>query len=448
MYHQIIVFPFCLTDFDNTLTDPLWLLVPDHRDMTQVMQKGGITLSSESNYYKGFCEYVRTMERLYIPEELIYTFPTPSVLIKIYITDCAIMRAKPNTYDTIRGKLRGIDFVAQCMNIHQSWSDNPLLAGQIKYCKKQCKGTGSDTVPITIDKMRIIINWIICTKVINDLILTPYEKSRIDHWRLFPRIIADIDRLNAYWYAMSLMLNVTLGLRGAEQYENTNKVYAGYGIQLKDITFMWRDPDTNQVFPYNDYTMHTDRLEHIQFRLRHTKCGNINDEIFVRMGRAYGDIDPALIIYEMYHTMIDQFQSIHVQSVSANSFFCSGIDRKWTLKSVKNEWHLNIYAMHQWLEPTKMRFHGLRKGFATSLQKKSVPLGLIAFAGRWTLQAAIYRYILWEQDDLIGLANILWNKPETVFIPSVDMEASELALLQALPPSVHQYLNDYAKNRL
>ena len=81
---------------------------------------------------------------------------------------------------------------------------------------------------------------------------------------------------------------------------------------------------------------------------------------------------------------------------------------------------------------TSNAHRSLRKGFAMSLPKK----------------AAIYRYILWEQDDLIGLTKILWNKPVNMFIPSVDMKASELALLQSLPPSVHQYLDDYVKNRL
>jgi len=417
--------------------------------MTQTMNKGGVMASSDETYMRGFCEFVRTLQRLHIPTQLIFTFPTPSVLIQIYITDCAIMRDKPNCWDTIRGKLRGIDYVAQCLNVYQAWAENPMLAGQVRYCKKMCKGKGSDTIPITIDKVRVIINYIICTKVINGLILTPVEQARIDHWLPFDRILSDKRRCNAYWYAMGLMTNVTLGLRGAEQYENTAKAYVGYGIQLRDITFMSRHPRTGQFLPYHSINTVTTDFDHVQIKLRHTKCGNVNEDIFVRIGRARGDVDPALIIYEMCRIIHTRFPVTFAQSVHDQSFLFSGIDRKWTLQSVKNVWHLDIHAMNQWLEPAKMRFHGLRKGFATALQKRSVPLGLIAYAGRWTLQAAIYRYILWEQEDLVGLADILWNKLVlNPYMSSVDMEASEVALIQSMPPSVHQYLSEYTQTRL
>ena len=52
------------------------------------------------------------------------------------------------------------------------------------------------------------------------------------------------------------------------------------------------------------------------------------------------------------------------------------------------------------MEPGRMRLHGTRKGFATTLLQRGMALSLIAFAGLWQLQAAIYRYFVHSQKDL------------------------------------------------
>jgi len=56
----------------------------------------------------------------------------------------------------------------------------------------------------------------------------------------------------------------------------------------------------------------------------------------------------------------------------------------------------------------RMRLHGLRKGFATSLTRRGVEQSLIALIGRWRLQGAIHSYILHKQMDMLPITRTLW----------------------------------------
>ncbi len=79
------------------------------------------------------------------------------------------------------------------------------------------------------------------------------------------------------------------------------------------------------------------------------------------------------------------------------------------------------------IDGDKYRFHGLRKGFATRLQQVGIPMSLIAFAGRWKLQAAIYRYLLHNQAQLIPLTKMyLYGKSVNGQI--LDLDLAELNL--------------------
>ena len=217
-----------------SFTHPIWDYVPQHRFLTQSMYEGGIKLSSKATYIQGFGEFVRTMIRLMIPIALVFMFPTIPELLQIYITDCAIVRPRANCWNTIRNKLRAIDWAAQTQGVIQCWADLPQLKAQVAYCKRLCKGKGSDTIPITVEKIREIIDYIIQTRVINGLTLTAFETAQIKNWLSFPRILNDPRRLNQYIFAMSLLFNFTLGLRGAEQYLNNQSEYVGYGKNVAE----------------------------------------------------------------------------------------------------------------------------------------------------------------------------------------------------------------------
>ena len=84
------------------------------------------------------------LTRLGFQDDILLHFPKLDVILQIYIINCAVIRLKPNVFDTIRNKLRAIDYVAQLANVNQSWSTNPSLAAIVAYAKKRNKSKECD----------------------------------------------------------------------------------------------------------------------------------------------------------------------------------------------------------------------------------------------------------------------------------------------------------------
>ena len=188
------------------------------------MLKGGVKDSTDSRYIKGFREFWNTMRRLNVPDHIVWTFPTPEWILQVYIVDCAMIRDPPNTYDTIRGKLRAIDYIAQICGVIQCYCTSPGLTSQIKFCKKQRKGKGSDTIPITIERLKRIIDYILEEKLLKNRNWCSSERCLLTSgWRVFE--IESLNEKENKWYQVCVIvvLAVTLGLRGAEQLFNMDK---------------------------------------------------------------------------------------------------------------------------------------------------------------------------------------------------------------------------------
>ena len=62
------------------------------------------------------------------------------------------------------------------------------------------------------------------------------------------------------------------------------------------------------------------------------------------------------------------------------------------------------------MEPEKRRYHGLRKGCATSLQQREINQGLIACAGRWSAAASTYKCMIFTLEDMLHVASHIWDK--------------------------------------
>ena len=100
------------------------------------------------------------------------------------------------------------------------------------------------------------------------------------------------------------------------------------------------------------------------------------------------------------------------------------------LQQIKKKWARTILDIGL-LEPHRYRLHGGRKGFATTLLNNGVPMSLIAFAGRWKLHAAIYRYLIHTQKDLLPLAKMyLYGKQKKSEM--IDMDETEIDLIDSL----------------
>ena len=99
-----------------------------------------------------------------------------------------------------------------------------------------------------------------------------------------------------------------------------------------------------------------------------------------------------------------------------------------SLQKVKNTWKQVIKSMDVW-EKERWRYHGLRKGFATSLQQREIPQGLVAYAGRWNLVASMYQYICYTLEDMLEIAPMMWDRDRET-LEFRDLDAWEMETLK------------------
>ena len=362
------------------------------------MKRGGVKDSSHDRYLQYFREFWRTLRRLGIPDRRVWTFPTDPWLLQVYIVDCAVVRQKPNCYETIRGKLRGVDYTAQLCGVIQEYHSLPELHAAVKFCKAQNKGKGSDTLPITVERVRIIISYTIREHIVSD---------ELDHWdkKLLVQegIIHDIETLNEnqkgwYEFIVIILMALTMGLRGAEQLSNEDTAWSDYGIKLSDIDWIWKNA-SDRKFKSQKYTKNIKNLLALELRLRNSKTKGYGVTTRLLLGTNTSPLKPIRLIFEWYH-----FRLKREKANKQNPFLFTA-----TLQETKKRWTALIRDM-QFLEQQRWRYHGLRKGFATSLQQREINQGLIAYGGRWSLVGSFYKYTIYTLEDMIQIASLIWDR--------------------------------------
>ena len=140
-----------------------------------------------------------------------------------------------------------------------------------------------------------------------------------------------------------------------------------------------------------------------------------NESIELAIGNNNGNISPLYLIYRWYHWRRS------TEKLEKYLFSLS-------LQEAKKIWKKAIAGMNM-LDGKKWRYHGLRKGFATSLQQRKVSQGLIAYAGRWSLVSSFHKYALFTNDELLPLAGIMWNTRRRSLICQ-DLDEAELEILR------------------
>ena len=374
--------------------------------------------------------------RIGIPDKFTLQMPTLTVLLEIYIVDCAagISRPEPNCWDTIRNKLRGIDYVVALCGYKQSWSRNPALYQLTQHAKRKNKSKGSSTVAVTTKMMKEIIEYILEEKVYKNLQLNKEEQVKAKRWRSFAKIWRDEKRWYWYVYAVALIILASLGLRGCEVYQHNKKEFKGYGLQMRDLRFWWKESEfTKGVFELSKAGEDERMLHSVQVILRHSKGEVEGKSVNLWMGQTGGEIEPIQIIYHLYSVQkleVYKYQKWKRKGLKAKDYvFDPRTKKKMKLDVVKKEWKKVIEESGMFLEPTKMRFHGIRKGWATSLTRKGIIQSLIAFIGRWKLQGAIYDYILHTAEETLQITEVLWYG-KLKNMKTVDFDEMELRLFQ------------------
>ena len=289
-----------------------------YRQAMHEMMRGGIRDSSHNTYIKGFLEYWRTMHRIGFDDDLIFDFPTKDAVLQSYIINCSRIRPKPNCYNTIRNKLRAIDYVSQLSGVWQKWSENPALDAVIKYCKKRNKSKGSDSLPITADMCLCIVRYVLRSKVYNGLVLNKEQQGMANQWLTVHAVRTSPKRIKWYMWAIAFLLLCVLGIRGADCYENKEKMYEGYGLQLDDITAYFMRPASRTIYTNGDREYDATNLHHIRFRLRNSKTACPGEDKWLRLGRTHRDVDPALCVYHVYQIQQHELRSIYPIHNSCN----------------------------------------------------------------------------------------------------------------------------------
>ena len=414
------------TSFD----DKLWTrLPPMYKKFLFVMLSGGVKCSSHGTYMRNFLEFWRTMRRLKIEDELVFTFPIADAILQAYIVDCAMVRSRTNVYGTVRGKMRAIDYIVQLAGKHQSWSTNPALDAIMDYVKRRNPNLGSDTLPISGKMMIQIVEFIMVNKVFAGLHLSPSEQLKARRWITCTKVWRSKERLHWYLFAVAILTLGCLGLRGAECFENSDPLYAGYGLWTSDITVVSMHPMTQRLAEHNGHVDGDANIHHIRFRLRNSKTAAVGKDVFLRMGRTHRDIDPAILIN---HVLLIQSKVLRRNKPDTFIFSLPGCDM--TLKQIKKEWVAIIIDEMQFIDGERFRFHGTRKGFATTLLTNGMAMSLIAYAGQWKLHAAIYKYLIHTQADLLVVVSVyLYGKRKKV--ATYDFDESEHRIVRNLQKS-------------
>ncbi len=381
----------------------------EYREAQLEFDRGGAGKSSVMKYFGNVMGFWKTMRRIGIDDKWTLGIPTdPNVLI-IYMIDCAKIREKPNVWDTMRGKLRAIDFYAQSGGVIQHWNENVLLAPAVAWYKANRKGNGSDTVPILARTLKKILRHTMRTKVYfrrknrTNEQLDEVTALRIEALKM-PKKWGSRKQLKWYLWAMSVLFVTVLGLRGAECLRQSKKEYKGYGIQMRDVVFIHENANGGKLIVGDQEKPRRERLHHIRVELRFSKTAKEGKSVFLRIGRTNKTIDPAMLIYKVFWrqkegwngTLKKRGQEDYLFEIKEDSMNYTMAKRMW--KEVVNE----VIDF----DPEKHRYHGLRKGFASQLLRCGSPLSLICFAGRWQLQAAVFDYAKHQQWELINIVSI------------------------------------------
>ena len=379
------------------------------------MLGGGVKDSTEHRYYKNFMEFWKTMRKLDVSDKETWTFPSDEFILQLYVVDCAMMRNKTNSWDTIRYKLRAIDYIAQLCGKKQEWSKNPALYAVVKYCKNKCKGKGSDTIPITTEKVKRILNHTIRRKITNKRI----DKGRLKrNWEIDNVEILEKEEKLWYEWSIAIAMAFTTGLRGAEQYKNEDKHMMNYGIKLGDIQWIWRGK--TRRFNSSKFTKNTKNLECMVISLRNSKTKKTDETIRIAIGNNEGNIKIIYLLYRWFH----------IRKQQAGRDWKDKYLFSMTVQQLTEKWKIIINEMDMF-EKKKWRYHGLRKGFATSLQQRGIDKGLISFAGRWAVLATIYKYITYNLENMEPIAATLWDQ-KRITTYGQDLDQCELDIISKL----------------
>ena len=356
---------------------------------------GGVKDGTHHTYLNNAKDLWKTTRRLGIDDALLFSLPTISDILIVWIVDCNKIRNPPNTYTTIRGKMRAWDYFAQLCRVQQDWKQNLSLIPCLAYSRRTNPGKGSDTLPVTRDIFKSILN-VAYQMVTKGAVIDKMEEPRRQKWMSLHAIRHDQRRWKQYGWIVGVLLVQCTGARGCEVFPNADKNYKDYGVRMKHIK-----PTLSQS---------TNKLKYLEIELPNSKTARANQSVSLIIGVTQRSLEPAVIVYDFWKTR-------KYKGAKDEDFLF-----QWKLDTVKKHWQKVVKGAVT-CEPERYKFHGTRKGFATQLLKCGIPMSLIAYAGRWQMREAIFDYLIHTKKDLLPLTKIYfygeikegWDNPVVPF---------------------------------
>ncbi len=150
----------------------------------------------------------------------------------------------------------------------------------------------------------------------------------------------------------------------------------------------------------------TDTFYAIEINIRNSKMRNTGHSAYTMIGRSGHKLDPALLLFDLYHSMdILAHAYPNAYNWNNNSFlFQNGKCGPLTTDNYRELYKKLIHSIG-YLDANRLELpHSARKGFASQLSRCGVSAGKIAFAGRWYLPQSLYIYITFQKHELVTLA--------------------------------------------
>ena len=381
------------------------------------MLQKGVKDSTGTTYSGNWREYVNTMTRLNFSLDEILVWPTPDIFLVIYIIDCALVRPKPNVWNTIRNKLAAIDYYNSLALHKTSWSDNPALANLVAYCKKK---NASDPNNTALPFMRVHLIKYVDTIIGN--MIDAYDTFRIPrdvNAKINKLIILRELKYHQNFIPLRMVVIATTimaltGMRVGEVLHKNDLKDHSYGIRLSDLEFLHKVNINNKYVLIVDNKIRNDKTFHaVRITIRNSKMRNSGQKAYAMIGRSNFRIDPALMIYDLFHCLKSILAVHHPSHWTAkkHSFLIqNGCGKPLSINNYR-KMHTILCTDCCFFNIDRIsRPHALRKGFASWCTRIGLPPGFIAYVGRWILPHAYYIYVTYYQQDMIKIADYYFNK--------------------------------------
>ncbi len=328
-----------------------------------------------------------------------------------------------NRWNTIRNKLASIDHVNKLALTPTSWSDNPQLIPFVSHAKKfNASDPNLTALPFTRDYLISLID-----KCNNELLYqsknsdsnTSYDKSRKSKSLISAAELTSHQHLLVW--RQTLLIGTLMGVTGMRIGETLRPIQlhkaAIYGIQIKHIQIfhkLYAGSGKYRIVEDNT-SMDATTVFTIRITIQNSKMRNINEEAYAFIGRSKHRIDPAIMLFDWYHSLqlLSQVKSSKWK-FQPNAFLFQKLDGNgMTTGYFRLKWK-KLIQFCGFLKWERLALpHGLRKGYASQMTRHGVDKGWIAFAARWKLPESIYIYLSLNEFDLMNMTQYYFHAKTT-----------------------------------